>query len=109
MSTHLNDFDKMLVESIDEGIRSLFSQQVVDALRSNLKNKRAIAPDNLPAQLPTLHIVLGKYFGLGARTVERAIVRSLYSKLGLEFQTIEAYQLEDYVYNAKNRLRSTSS
>lgn len=106
MSTQLNDFTKALLESIDEAVRSLFSQQVVAALHSNLRHKRAITPEALPDQLPTLHTVLEKYFGLGALTVERAIAHRLYSKLGLTFQRIETYQLEDYVNKVKTRLKS---
>ncbi len=105
MSTQPNKFNKALVDSIDETITSLFSQKVLDALRSNLKDKRGIAPNDLPGQLPTLHIVLEKYFGLGAGTVERAIAQRLYSKLSLEFQRIGDYQLEDYALAAKTRLK----
>jgi hypothetical protein len=106
MSTQLSDFNKTLIESTDEGVKSLFSQKVVDALHSNLKNKRSITPDAVPDQLQTLHIVLEKYFGLGALTVEKAIARSFYSKLGLRFQGVGTYQLEDYVENARNKLKS---
>ena len=105
MPTQVNDLDRVLIECVDETIRSLFSQKVLDALRSNLREKRAIAPDALPNQLPTLHIVLEKCFGLGAATVERAIAHRLYSKLGLQFQRVGNYQLEDYVLAAKTRLK----
>lgn len=105
MATQPNKFNETLLDSIDEAITSLFSQKVLDALLSNLKDKRGIAPVDLPDQLPTLHVVLEKYFGLGARTVERAIAHSLYSKLGLQFQRIGDYKLEDYVIAVKTRLK----
>lgn len=103
MSTQLSDFDKTLIESIDEGVRSLFSQEVVDALHSNLSDKESITLDALPEQLQTLHVVLERYFGLGALTLERTIARNFYSKLGLVFDAVGTYQLEDYVENARGK------
>jgi hypothetical protein len=108
LSAQISDFDKALIESVDEAVRSLFSQQVLDALHSNLKVKRSIKPEEFPNQLPTLSTVLEKYFGLGSSTVERAIAQRLYSKLGLKFQRIDSYQLADYVENARNKPKSAA-
>jgi hypothetical protein len=103
MSTQLSEFDRTLIESIDEGVRGLFSQEVVDALHSNLINKESITLEALPEQLQTLHSVLERYFGLGALTLERTIARNLYSKLGLVFHAVATYQLENYVENARGK------
>ena len=106
MSVQVNDFDVTLVESVDEAIRSLFSQQAVDALHSNLKDSRAIIWEQIPNQLPILHLVLEKYFGLGAPTVEKAIAHRLYSRFNIEFQISKGYELKDYVEAARQRLQS---
>jgi len=97
--------DTSLVESVDETIRLLFSQKVVDALYLNLKNKRSISREEIPGKLHVLHVVLEEYFGLSACTLGRAIARKFYSKLGLEFQTRNGFQLTDYVDEAKKKLR----
>lgn len=78
LSVQVTDFDAALIESVDEAIRLLFTQQVVDTLHSNLKDRRTISWDQIPNQLPTLCLVLEKYFGLGAPTVERAIAQPLF-------------------------------
>lgn len=106
MSVQVIDFDAALIESVDEAIRSLFNQQVVDALHSNLKDRRTISWDQIPNQLPTLCVVLEKYFGLGAPTVERAIARRLYSRFNIEFQSNKSYELTDYVEAARQKVRS---
>ncbi len=36
MSARAAGFDEALIESVDEGVKALFSQQVVDALYLNL-------------------------------------------------------------------------
>lgn len=107
MYSHIVDFDAVLIESVDEAIRSLFSQQVVDALHSNLKDRRTISWDQIPNQLPTLCLVLEKYFGLGAHTVEVTIARELYSRFNLGFQSNEGYGLTDYVKDARQKLQFT--
>jgi hypothetical protein len=95
------DFSAALLESIDEAIGAVLGQDVVPALHLNLKNKRSIDRAEIPDNIPTLCVVFEKYFGPGARTIERAIARRLYSKLGLEFSRRDHYELTDYVENAR--------
>lgn len=106
MTSHNDEFSAALLDSMDEAIRSLLSQDVVDAFRSNLKNKRSISPEEIPDNLPTISIVLKKYFGPSAQTIEDEIVHRLYSKCGLEFQKNEDCQLTDYVEIARKKLKS---
>lgn len=108
MSGQVADFDSTLIESVDEAIRSLFSQQVVDALHSNLKDRRTIGWNEIPTHLPTLSLVLEKYFGLSAPTVEKAIARRLYSRYNLDFQSRGGYELTDYVEDARKLLQPTT-
>jgi hypothetical protein len=100
MSAKPAGFDEALIESVDEGVKALFSQQVVDALYLNLKNKRNIARADLPNQLPILRVVFAEYFGLGARTLERTIARRFYARLGIPFSGVQSYNLTDYVEHA---------
>ena len=90
---------------MDEAIRSLLSREVLDALRSNMKNKQGINPGEIPDHLQILSIVLKKYFGPSSHTIEKAIARRLYSKYGFEFQGNDDYQLTDYVENARKKLK----
>ena len=103
-----DDFDAALVESMDDAIRSLLSQDVLDAFHSNLVAKRSIRLEEIPSQLPTVSVVLRKYFGPSAGTIERSIAQKLYSKYGLEFEKNEKYQLTDYVKNARSKLKTTA-
>jgi len=92
---------------MDDAIRTLLSQEVLDAFHSNLANKRAIKPEEIPNQLPVISIVLRKYFGPSAQTIENAVARKLYSKYGLEFERNDGYELKDYVRNVRGRIKPT--
>ena len=91
---------------MDQGIRSLLSQEVADAFRSNLRDKLSIGAEEIPDQLPTVSVMLRKYFGPSARTIENTTAQELYSKCGLEFKKNQDYDLTDYVEDARNKLKS---
>jgi len=106
LTTHSDEFNAALLDSMDEAIGSLLSQDVVDAFRSILKNKRSISPEEIPDNLPTISIVQKKYFGPSAQIIQDEIVHRLFSKCGLEFQKNEDCQLTDYVEIARKKLKS---
>jgi len=106
--TH-EDFEAAICESIDDSIRSLLSQEVLDAFHTNLLTKRSIRPQEISHELPTVSIVLRKYFGPSAETIERMITRKLYEKYGLEFPKNDKLQLEGYVQNLRNVVKSAPS
>ncbi len=106
MITHVDEIDTALIDAMDDAIRTLLSQDVVDAFHSSLVAKRSIKREEIPDQLPTVLVLLRKYFGPSAETIERTIAQRLYSKYFLDFQKNERYQLTDYVKNARDKLKS---
>jgi len=104
LADRVDEFNAAILESMDDAIKSILSQDVADAFRANLKSKRAIDANEIPDNLPTISIVLRKYFGPSARTIENAIVQRLYSKYGIEFERNPDYQLSDYVKIARSKL-----
>jgi hypothetical protein len=109
MIAQSDQFNAALLESMDEAIRSLLSQDVVDAFHSNLRDRRSIKTEEIPDNLLTVSAVLRRYFGPSARTIEDAIARRLYSRCGLEFQSNMAYELADYVRIARSELKGAPS
>jgi hypothetical protein len=108
LTAHNDEFTVAFLESMDQAIRSLLSQEVVDAFHSNLRDRLSIGPEEIPNQLPTISIMLRKYFGPSAQTIENTIAQELYSKYGLEYQKNRYHQLTDYVEDARNKLRSVT-
>jgi hypothetical protein len=103
MTMQTADFDSALLESIDETIRGILGEKVLDALYGNLESKSAIKREAIPNHIPTLSLVFEKHFGSAAPTIVRAIARKFYSKLGIQFTGKEGYSLVDYVIDAKNK------
>ena len=81
-----DEFSTALVESMDDAIRSLLSQDVVDAFHSSLLEKQSIATQDIPKHLPVISVALKRYFGPSSEMIENATAQRLYSKYGLEFQ-----------------------
>jgi hypothetical protein len=100
-------FDEAIVESIDEALRALFSQQVVDAFHETLKTRRSLNEESVPANLAVVSVVLEKYFGQGAHTIENTIAQRLYSKWGLQFQNKHDGRLTEYVAQARIKVQPT--
>jgi hypothetical protein len=100
-----DEFSMAFVESIDETMRSLLGQEVLDAFMWNLKNKRTIMPDQIVENLPTVSVVLRKYFGVSASTIEGIIARRFYARYGIEFRRNPKYQLKEYVENARDQMK----
>lgn len=108
MLAHNHDFIEVFLESMDEALRALLSQEVLDALYLNLEKKRSIRRAEIIDHLPILCTVLERHFGPGARTIGRTIARRLYAKTGLQFAVIEHYTLTNYVEIAKGKFVSAS-
>ena len=106
LTTYNDEFSHAFLESMDRAIRSLLSQEVVDAFHSNLRDKLSISADEIPHQLTTVSVLLRKYFGPSAQIIESTIVQELYSKYGLQLEKNQDYRLTHYVENAKTKLDS---
>jgi hypothetical protein len=99
------DLNSALRQAIDETIFVLLGQSVLESLYRVLDEKYSVASDELPYRLDTMFQVLENTFGLrGSGTIERAITRSFYWKIGLQLKETEGYKLQDYVEEAKKKL-----
>lgn len=98
------DFNEVLVRSIDETIAALLGSRVAEAFHSHLQRFHDIKPDEIPYRLTTVHQVLSKIFGASWKTVEKAAAKTLYTNLGLPFVEFPNRTLVDYVEDAKRSL-----
>jgi len=77
-------FDELLVESIEESITLLLNHHVAEALFAHLE-ARSLKRDQICNHLDTIHTILERIFGAGAKAIERDITKRLYVKLGVKF------------------------
>lgn len=99
------DFDKLLLESVDEALASL-GESVRQAIYFHLEKKFNIAKKDIPHRLKDFADGLEKIFGIGAQFLEILIMKKLYEKVGkpLNWKENEELVFVDYVAVAKQSL-----
>ena len=113
------DFDKLFIEAVDEGLNVL-GESGRQMIFFYLEKSYSIKRHEFPKKPEAFATGLEKIFGVGASVLEKLIVKSLYSKLGLKYEDREEHSFVDYVKDVKeagdakearqdNRRRSSSS
>jgi len=114
-----NDFEKLFIEAVDEGLEVL-GESGRQMIFFHLDKSYSIKKREIPKKPEDFATGLEKIFGAGASVLEKLIVKSLYSKLGLKYEDKEGRPFADYVKNVKetddakevrenNRYRDSSS
>jgi len=113
------DFDKLFIEAVDEGL-DVLGESGRQMIFFHLEKSCSIKRHEIPKKPEAFAAGLEKIFGAGASVLEKLIVKSLYSKLGLKYEDKEKCPFADYVNDVKeaddakearqdNRRRSSSS
>jgi hypothetical protein len=102
MSSKTNDFNLLLLDSIDEALLSL-GESAKHSIYFHIEKNFQVDRDEIPQELEHFQVALEKIFGVGARYIEILIMRSLYDKVGRPFSLGKNEQLEfiKYVKAAK--------
>ena len=98
-------FARLLQSAVEEVITGILGQKVRERLYLHLGEQYRIAPEELPNRLDILREVLERALGtIASATIERAIARNLYGKLGIQFHASRGCELPYYVAKAKTWL-----
>jgi hypothetical protein len=98
--------DGPLVESVDDTLRELLSEQVRKAFYDHMETAHSLPRTLIPERLGDFQSVLSKTLGdTGREVLEKAIAKRLYLKLGLRFTEKHSYTLLQYVRDAEEKLR----
>lgn len=100
--------DLMLLEAIDETLADLLGRHAREAVYDHLERNCYISRNEIPNRLDDFCTLLNANFGTGGKTIERAIARKLYSKLGKEFEEIDDFGLNDYVGKLSSNISSSN-
>ena len=90
------DFEKLFIEAVDEGLGTL-GESGKHMIFFHLDKSYSVKKHDIPKRPEVFAEGLKKIFGAGASVLERLILKSLYSKLGLEYENVEARPFVDYV------------
>lgn len=96
-------FEKAFGEAVDEGLL-LLGESGRKAAYFRLQKSYAIKKEDIPGNPEIFVDRLEKIFGLGAEVIEKAIIKSLYRKLGLKYIEKKVFDFMEYLNEAKMRL-----
>jgi hypothetical protein len=94
------DFEKLFIEAVDEGLGTL-GESGKHMIFFHLDKSYSVKRHEIPKKPEAFARGLEKIFGAGASVLERLIVKSLYSKLGLEYEDVESRPFVDYVNHVR--------
>jgi hypothetical protein len=96
------DFDKLLMESIDEALTSL-GNSAKQAIYFHLEDKFKVSKEEIPRRIEDFADGIEKIFGLGAHFIEILIMKKLHEKIGKPVEWDERKELVfvNYVKVAK--------
>jgi len=96
------DFERLLLEAVDEGLSSL-GEPSKQAIYFHLKKSFNIKRQEIPYKIESFAKAIEKIFGLGANFLEIWIMKRLYEKIGRAFEWHEPTEFAfiEYVAAAK--------
>jgi hypothetical protein len=96
------DFEKLLLEAIDEGLSSL-GNSPKEAIYFHLDRSFNIKKEQIPGKIEAFENAIENIFGIGANFLEIIIMKQLYRKVGGAFELNETARLAfaEYVATAK--------
>jgi len=100
-----NQFDKMLIKSIDEAIKEIFGETGARIIYDYLQHNHSLNREEIPERLKDFERGLEKILGSGAWVMERTALNNLYLNFGLEYRNKENYSFANHIGTLKNRKR----
>ena len=98
------EFNRVVMEAVDEGLLVL-GAIVRDTIYHTVEKDYQIGYLDIIGRAEDFHKALERFFGPGARIIEKLIAKSLCSKLCIPLITSENWTLADYLYYAKRAPR----
>jgi hypothetical protein len=94
------DFEKLFLEAVDEGLKVL-GESGKQMVFFHLEKSYSVKGDEIPKKPEAFIMGLQKIFGAGSAVVEKLILETLHSKLGLKYEGKGDYTLTDYLNYTK--------
>ena len=99
-----DNFTKVLLAAIDQGLSSL-GDSPKQAIFYHLESSFQLKREEIPQNLTEFKQALDRIFGPGAPYLEKLILKSLYEKLGLNFEDLDGTDLVVCADDARRRIK----
>ncbi|MDH7477812.1 MAG: hypothetical protein QHH17_05470 [Candidatus Bathyarchaeota archaeon] len=99
------NFKQILLEAVEEGLLTL-GESGREAVYFHLQNLYGVKKEEIPVKLEEFADGLRKIFGLGAAVIEKAIIKSLYNKIGMKHEEKKGYSFLAYIKEAETAVES---
>ncbi len=102
MDAKSKDFDKLLLESIDETLLSL-GEAPRKSIYAHLERTYNVTKGQIPDDMEHFQLALEKIFGIGARYLEILVMQNLYAKIQkpLLIEKVEQIEFVTYIETAR--------
>jgi len=101
------DLDKLLEEAVDEGLNVL-GNSGKQMLFFHLEKSFSLKKNEILKKPETFTVAIEEIFGAGALVLERLIIKSVYSKLGLKYQEKKECTFSDFLRDVTVALEQCS-
>ena len=89
--------DALLLSVVDETMKQVFAEVGTKVIYDFLGNNSHLKREEIAEKPEVFSAGLERLMSSGAPVIENLILKSLYSKLGLEFEEKEGYEFSDYI------------
>jgi len=89
--------DDLLVGCIEETLLDLVGSRAGEAIYDYLERGHSLSRGEIPNHLNIFLSLLEETFGKGSKTIDRAIIKRLYAKLELKFESKPQFEFMDYL------------
>jgi hypothetical protein len=104
LTENRTNFKRLLFEAVDEGLLVL-GKSGRNAVYFHLQSLYSLKKEDALEKPDVFVKSLRKIFGIGAGVIEKAILKSLYDKLGLDYKENKNWDFATYLNEAKNAVK----
>jgi hypothetical protein len=93
-------YDEMLNKAVDKALNRVFGSTATNIIYTHLENNYSIKKDEIAEKIESFTQAMQEYLNSGAVVIEKEILESFYSGLGL-FQRVELEGNNEFVERLK--------
>jgi ribosomal protein L23 len=103
LSLFRRDFEKLLLEAIDEGL-SILGESAKQSIYYHLERSFNIKKEEIPSRITAFTQAIESIFGVGAEFIEILIIKRLYERIDVAFKwnEHEGFGFAEYVTKARH-------